>query len=66
MEGIMSEVNITRISADEIDQYRDQQCPACHQGKLRCELDHDAVEGNATILRCDKRNPCRHTIEIVL
>jgi len=53
------------IKASEISTHEGKLCPECQEGKLVQQLDHDAMEGNRSVLRCTKGSPCRFTIDIV-
>ncbi|MDP2684082.1 MAG: hypothetical protein Q8P20_03410 [bacterium] len=56
---------VNQIQERELTAYKDKVCPKCSQGMMWEVLDHDAMAGNRSVLRCNKRNPCSHTIVII-
>ena len=54
------------IKANEIPDYEGKTCPECSNGKLEQIVDHDAITGNSTKLKCSTEAvSCGFTIDIV-
>jgi len=58
-------MTVSEIQVSQLPNYEGRKCPVCHHGTLRRHLDHDAMSGNRTVLKCSQKNPCTHQIEIV-